>query len=104
MTSQNIRCKNVIFLLLCSYGFISRIPCPANVPTGQSAVSERHPRLTQSQVLATAVRSYRQDERKRKPLPGKKNQTAVTVVNKQEALVDVTTAETFIYSFSSCSI
>lgn len=42
-----------------------------NVPSGQSAVSERHPRLTQSQVLAPAVWSYRQDEATQKPLPGK---------------------------------
>lgn len=51
------------------------------LPSGQSAMSERHPRLPQSQVLAYAVWCYRQDETKRTPLPGKALQSEAESAN-----------------------
>lgn len=42
------------------------------VSSGQSAVSERHPSLTQSEVLASAVWSNSQDEAKARVVQGKK--------------------------------
>lgn len=43
-----------------------------DIPPGQGAVSERHPSLTQGKVLASAVWSCRQAEKKRKPVQGKR--------------------------------
>lgn len=51
------------------------------VSSGQSAVSERHPSLAQSKVLASAVWSNSQDETKAGLLPGKTTSRCSEIFN-----------------------